>query len=202
MLSNLARDIRRNQFNRSMKDYVLSLLPNVPQTVNTEGNYYHVQQASDAVQLSFGQNAKVTRYQTQGGEQDYNEVEIVSGVPQTVIISLGFGTVTDSRATLSGAGLSVDIGGNTSINRLGSIAIPADTEVLIAAANVNRKELRINIPDSESGGVDIGSAGMNSSARGGYLIEGSTEYLQGSYALHAYNPNAFVVNINLLEFIG
>jgi hypothetical protein len=73
----------------------------------------------------------------------------------------------------------------------------AGQATLIAPADVNRKELRVNVDSEQPKGVFIGGAGIGAN-QGGYIDIGTTDYIPTKGALYAY-VSGVNVDVNLLS---
>jgi len=74
----------------------------------------------------------------------------------------------------------------------------ANQATLIAAADVNRKELRLNIDNEQLGGLFLGGVGIQAN-QGGFLDVGITEYMPTEGALYAFNNNAESIDISVMS---
>jgi hypothetical protein len=187
--------------NVSMRDFNLALVAGVERVVDIQGSWFHVQDADTPIQLQFNESPFVTREQTQGGARDYNRVTVLSATTQNVVLSLGFGQETDSRAKLVGDVIATESVANSLINA-GEILLTAGQTKLLVAERTNRKETRLNIRSNQGGGLYVGNVGINDASKGGFIENGMTEYMDGTFALYAFNPNNFTVVINVLETAG
>ncbi len=181
-------------------DRTLTLDGVAPQRIFVKGKHYHILSASSPVKLAFDGGQQITRQQGQGGDTDesFSEVLITSDAPQTVKIALGFGKVRDNTATLNNANITSTIEHANVNSHLPLITLTAGVATLIAAADVTRKELRLNIDANQPGGVFLGKAGILAN-QGGFIDVGTTEYIQTQGALYAFNPNATDVKISALS---
>lgn len=183
---------------RGLRDYKLALDAGIPQTLNVQGDYYHVLVATSDVTIKFDEGAALTRSVGQGGEQDYSRVTIVSTVNQSVVVSLGYGSLSDSRSNVS-ATINTTIAPSNKLNPKAEIVIGAGATVLLAAANANRKELRIGVKSTEANGVYIGDISAGAATPGGYIEEGSVEYVNCEAAVYGYNAGAGAITVNVLD---
>lgn len=186
--------------NQQLRDYKLFLDGTAPQKIPQIGTHFHIQQATNDVVLNFDQNNKMIRQQGQGADipEGYNEVEIFSAVPQTVVITLGKGKSRDSRASATIANVNTTIEGANKNSHLPIVSCAAGVATLIAAANVSRKTLRLMLDSQQSGGLFLGGVGITA-GNGGYIEQGMIDYMDTEGALYAFNPNAETVDISVLE---
>lgn len=187
--------------NVSMRDFNLTLVAGVERVIDVQGNWFHVQNADSPIKLQFNESPFVTREQTQGGARDYTRVTVLSALTQNVVLSLGFGQETDARTKLVGEVIATELVANTLFNA-GEIELTAGESKLLVAQRTGRKETRLNIRSNQEGGLYIGNVGISDASKGGFIEQGSTDYIQGTFAIYAFNPNNFTVIINVLETAG
>lgn len=182
----------------SMRDYKFTLAAGQERSLNVQGNWFHVLQATGTVKIRFDDGVQIDRGEGQGGSRSYQKVSVYSSIAQTVVLSLGVGMETDSRATVN-ATINTTIEPTDTLTPRAEVSIGAGATVLLAAANANRKELRLGIKSTEANGVYIGNVGVGAVTPGGYIEEGSIEYVGTEAAVYGYNPGAAAVVVNVLE---
>lgn len=187
--------------NVSMRDFNLALVAGVERVVDIQGSWFHVQNADTPIQLQFNESPFVTREQTQGGARDYTRVTVLSALTQNVVLSLGYGQETDARTKLVGDVIATELVANTLFNA-GEILLAAGQTKVLVSERAARKETRLNIRSNQEGGLYIGNVGISDVSKGGFIEQGSTDYIQGTFAIYAFNPNNFTVIINVLETAG
>lgn len=185
---------------QQLRDYPLYLDGVSPQRITQEGSHFHIQKASGDVTLKFDSNNTMTRQQGQGADiiQGFKEVVVSSAIPQTVILTLGTGKSRDSRASATIANVNTTIEGANKNTHLPVVSCASGVATLIAAANTNRKSLRLMIDSAQSGGLFLGGVGITA-GNGGFIEQGQIEYMDTEGALYAFNSNADAVVISVLE---
>lgn len=182
----------------SMRDYKFTLAAGQERSLNVQGNWFHVLDALGTVGIRFDEGVLIERSQGQGGSRSYTRVLVSSPIAQTVVLSLGVGQETDSRASVN-AVINTTISPSNIITPKALISIAGGASVMLVAANANRKELRIGVKSSEANGVYIGNASVGAVSPGGYIEAGVTDYIQTESAVYAYNPGAVSVDVNVLD---
>ena len=184
-----------------LRDYTVYLNGVAPVRIQSKGGtHFHILKATTDVTLTFDEKPSFTRTQGQGGDlpEGFNELWLSSAAPQTVTIALGNGRVRDNSQTVNVANVDATIQ-NANVNtHLPVVNCAAGVATLIAAANVNRKELRLNIDNEQSGGLFLGGAGILAN-QGGFLDVGMVDYMETEGALYAYNNNADPVIVNVMS---
>lgn len=183
---------------KSMRDYKFTLLAGQERDLNVEGDWFHVLDANGTIGIRFDQGVRIERQEGQGGSRLYEKVSVYSSTAQTVTLSLGYGQETDARASIN-ATINTTIEPSDTLNPLAEVSIGAGATVLLSAANANRKELRIGVKSSEANGVYIGDIGTGAVTPGGYIEEGSVEYVGTEAAVYGYNSGAGSIDVNVLE---
>lgn len=182
----------------AMRDYKFTLEANVPRSLNVQGNWFHVLDADGVVKVQFDDGVFIDRSQGQGGSRSYARVSVQSPTAQTVVLSLGFGQETDARASVN-ATINTTIAPTDVITPLAEVTIAAGATTLLANANAIRKELRVGVKSTEPAGIYIGNASVGATTQGGYIEEGSTEYVNTEAAIYGYNASSQSVTVNLLD---
>jgi len=191
--------MQQNQRNFRSYKYILDAGQHV--TADIDGNMFAVITASSKLSLSFDEsNTLKDMQQGMGGEfgSPYNKVTIKTDVPQTIVLVLGFGRLNDSRSEASTGDTNISVDKANTIGNKGTVVIPAGQASQIIAANTTRLETRLNIKDTEPGGVYLGASGVTA-ATGGYLDVGQTEYMSGSFAIFAFNDNPDPVSVSVID---
>lgn len=182
---------------RGMVPYTFSLAAGVPQSVNVEGDYLHVLKATDEVLIRFDEGKQQELDRGVGMRAYYSRVEVLSITAQTVTLMLGFGHVADARANVN-ATVNTTIEPANLNTELPEVSVPAGGSMKIADANADRKELRVSIKSTESGGVYLGSATVANNT-GGWLEPGMVDYIATEGAVWAYNPGGTAVVVSALD---
>lgn len=182
----------------SMRDYKFTLAAGQERSLNVQGNWFHVLDAVGTVGIRFDEGVLIERSQGQGGSRSYSRVLVSSPIAQTVILSLGVGQETDARASFTGT-VNTTIEPSNTILPKAEVTIAAGATVILAAANANRKELRLGVKSSEANGVYIGNVSVGALTPGGYIEEGSVEYVGTEAAVYGYNAGAVSIEVNVLD---
>lgn len=184
-----------------ISDYKLSLVANTPQTINVSGDAFHVLLAGSPVYLSFDDGTTIKRYQGVGGTapKAYTKVSIESEVNQNVTLSLGSGTIFDSRSNIS-ATLNTTIAPANINTPLTSVVISPGATVLLVGADADRKELRIGIKSDNVDGIYFGDINTAVGVQGGWIELGGVEYITSEAPIYGYNPHPTdSVTVNLVS---
>lgn len=181
-----------------LKDYPFVLGAGAEVDLNVQGDYFQVISASGDIGLRFDEAAMITRAQGMGGSAEYSRVSVYSPIAQTVVVSLGYGIATDSRASLS-ATVNTTVEPATQNIPLAEVSVGAGSTVLLAAANADQKELRVGVKSTEANGVYIGDVTVGAAIQGGYIEEGCVDYVATEAALYGYNPGAAAISVNVLS---
>lgn len=184
--------------NRGMMSVTLTLAAGIPQKIGVSGDYFHVLTAPVTDLLArFDDSRQMPAYEGVGVRVYYESVELESATGQTIVVLVGFGSVFDGRAT---ANLNVNATQEpaNSLDDLAAVTVGAGATVQIAAANINRKELRVAIASDEPGGVWLGAAGVGAN-EGGWIEPGMVDYVATESAVYARNPGASDVVVSVLD---
>lgn len=139
-----------------------------------------------------------------GERQDFaanrrvQSLKVRSTIAQTVKVVVGPDDYTDSRSTLNATVNTVENPANQNIP-LAEVSVGAGATVLLAAADATRQALRVGVKSSEANGVYVGDISTGAVTQGGYIEEGSADYIASEAAIYAYNPGAGSVTVNLLK---
>ncbi len=124
------------------------------------------------------------------------EIENRSGAPVSLELSLGSGEITDSAVY---GNVNAAVEPSDTLTPSAEVAINAGETKLLISATADRKEVRIGVKSIEANGVYIGNASVGAGTEGGYIEEGSVEYIASNSAVYGYNPGAGSINVNVLE---
>lgn len=182
---------------RGMVPYKFSLAANVPQSVNVEGDFLHVLKATGEVLVRLDEGKQQELDKGVGMRAYYSRVEVLSVTSQTVVLMLGFGHVTDARASVN-ATVNTTIAPANVNAELPEVSIPAGGSAKVADANANRKELRVSIKSTEPGGVYLGSSTVANNT-GGWIEPGMVDYIATEGEVWAYNPGGSAVVVSALD---
>lgn len=167
--------------------------------IHVQGRFLRVRKATASVYISIDGGPELER---QLGEQinigrDATKIVVRSVVAQSVILTAAEEHQSDDRASIN-ATVSTTIEAGNDNNHLPKVNVPATSTVLLAAANTNRKSLRVSLLSSAAGYVLLGKSGVTA-AQGGTIEEGMVDYIDTTGALYVYNPNAVAVDVYCLE---
>lgn len=182
-----------------LRDYKVYLDGVAPVRVIAQGEHFHILKATSEVTLDFDGRFKYERVQGQGGDvpKGYSEVWISSQAPQNIVIALGYGRVRDNTASINAPNISATIENANINNHLPVVTCIAGQATLLASADVNRKELRVNVDSEQPNGIFIGGAGIAAN-QGGFIDVGVTDYIPTKGALYAFAVGENV-KVNLLS---
>jgi len=171
---------------KGMDDYRFALSAGVPQSRDVPGDFFHVQDATDDIQIQFDEGKQITRSRGQGGRVYYSRVTVTSATSQAVVLQLGYGYATDSRATVN-ATITAPVQPASFNVPLPDVEVGNGAQELLAAAETTQLEVLVSVPSDQPNGVRIGD---NTTADGlGYLIEpGQGVSVATKEALYAFNP--------------
>ena len=128
----------------------------------------------------------------------YNTVKVKSTIAQTVVVVLGFGEFWDNRASANFT-VNATVEPANTITPLAEVAVPAGGSAQLAAANGNRKELRVGIKADQPGGVYLGDVNVGALTPGGFIEEGGTDYITTESAVYAYNAGSDPVVVHVVS---
>lgn len=182
------------------QDYTRHLVAGVEQRIEVSGDYFHVQSAASALQISFDGGEWVTREQTQGEPSTYrSHVRLRSATTQAVTISLGDSggmTPVDGRARFTGVV-------NAVIDKVASrptypdALIPAGSAVRVAEAEPLRISLAVQLPEDAPVAVRVGDS-LVAANRGLILGPGGAVSAGGSPEVWVFNPGVVAVSVALI----
>jgi len=195
---------------KGMQDFTRYIEAGTETEIDINGDYFHVFESDTDITLQFDEGQRIKRKAGQGGSVfEYEKVTISSEVTQTVRISVGFGTVTDTAngASSGGGGVSGDVNATiktaNAIKQYGDQTVNAGVSIKVLSANNNRKEAVIvsnaNNPDFVRLGTSLvdGSTGIPIDAGGSFTINATSEVW-----IHNTSPNtAATVHVFETELI-
>lgn len=185
---------------QNFRTYPLALSAGQEIQFSVAGDFYAIVEATSPVTITFDESNRITNAeQGTGGRfpKPYENVKVKSPVAQTVVIVLGFGEFWDSRASAN-VTVNATVEPANSITELAEVSVPAGGSAQLAAADANRKELRVGVQSSAANGVYIGSATIGA-GQGGYVEEGGVEYITSESAVYAYNAGANPITVNVVS---
>ncbi len=191
----------------SMRDYTYIMTAGETISRNVGGNYFHVLEAVGKINIKFDDGVYISRERGQGGSRDYERVDILSPIDQTISLALGYGVEFDGRQNSStagtgGAAIDVIVVNNNFI-RGGALRTvsPAAGAVLLAAADGDRRQIRISVRSNNADGIYIGESDMSTATGtyGGFIESGGVDYIDTTAAIYALNDGGSDVIVNVLE---
>jgi hypothetical protein len=163
-----------------------------------QGNSFNIIRASGDVTLKFNGGTEVTR--TQGAYMqvgEYTSVEIISNIPQVILISFGYGVSSTPQTEFTGAVTAVMEQPNAPKSSA-DITIGAGLKSQVVLANLQRKKLTIQSLDSNDVNVRVGDANVSAS-RGGILAVGGSFETDCTGVFYVFNPSANAVVLAIYE---
>lgn len=122
-------------------------------------------------------------------------IKDTSGNPNTIMLGLGFGDLTDARLNLSGA---ITIAGSQNIATVADVALAAGVATQIVAANVARRAVVVKNLAGNLQTMRIGDA-VAGAARGLELAPGETISIDSGAAVYGYNPGGAAESVSVME---
>lgn len=184
-----------------MRDYSFSISAGSSTTIDVEGNFLHLVAVADPITIilddthRFERSVPGTIKLDAGG---FTKITVESATTQSVQITAGFGH-SQSDTDTSIASLSVAEAVPNIVDPLAEVSVGATSTVLLAAANANRKALRVSIKASESDGVYLGDVSAGALTPGGWLERGGVDYIATEAAVYAYNPSASAITVSIMS---
>lgn len=183
----------------SISDHDLTLVAGGVQEFHSVGRFIRIRQASSPIYLTIDGGREVKREQ---GEQidtgrDNVRVRVRSVVAQSVSLVSASNRQDDNRGNINGAVNAIIESGNDNANNP-RVTINANSSAVLVAANINRKSLRVSLPSDAAGFVTIGKTGITATT-GGLLEPGTTDYIDTTGELRAFNSNAVAVTVYVME---
>lgn len=180
---------------KGMDDYNLALSAGVEQSREVNGDFFHVVSATNDIEVRFDDGKWMTRARGMGGRVYYSRISVRSATSQNIVLSLGFGYATDSRATVN-ATITAPVQPAAFNIPLTDVSVGAGAQVLLEAAVATRLELVVGVASTEANGVRIGDNTV--AANKGALVEpGQQVAFASNAALYAFNPGAGAINVTL-----
>jgi len=174
---------------RGMTPLVVTLAAGVPKSFDIAGDWYHVQVAPVAdLTTRFDDGERVLLEQGMGVRRYYQRIELESATGQDVRVLVGFGSVVDGRASVTGLTLNTQIAPGNTVDDGGDVEVAAETAEELLAADATRLYALIKNPSSNTITVRIGTVAV-AAASGIPLEPGETLPVPTTAALYAYNPD-------------
>ncbi len=182
------------------QDYRVTLTAGLPVRLAVSGDYVKIQTAAAPVRLAFDGGEYIEREQTQGDPFRYeSEVRLLSEVDQTVVVSLGYAVNAppfDGRASVTGT-VNAIVDKVTVRPTYPDVAIPAGTQVMVAAADPDRLSLLVQLPDDAAGNVRVGD-NATAANQGVILYPGDAVLVSGAPAVYVFNTADSPVTVALI----
>lgn len=186
---------------KPFRTYPLQLQAGQEIQFGAEGTFYAVAEAESPFTITFDESNRISGAEKgTGGEfpEVFSNVKVKSPTAQTVVLVLGYGRYHDNRST-GNFTINTTIEPANKITPLAEVTVPAGGSAQLAAADANRKELRVGIKADQPGGVYLGDASVGALTPGGFIEEGGTDYLTTESAVYAYNPGTEAVTVHVVS---
>lgn len=173
---------------KGMRDISLTLDGINSQTINAQGDYFHIQSVSvtgASIYLRFDDGPQITRQQGQGNRVYYSKIEISASTACKVTVQVGYGYATDARSSISGT-VTAEISPSGSVNDTAPLVTVTGQHALFAA-NVSRSRITVFADATNTASVFVRKSGGANNI--GILPPGSVTEFAGTYALD-YNDTS------------
>lgn len=184
-----------------MRDYSFSVSAGSSHTIDVEGNFLHLVDVTDPITIilddthRFERSVPGTIKLDRGG---FEKIEVESATTQSVQVTAGFGhSQSDTDTSIASLSVSEDV--PNTVTPLAAVSVGASATVLLAAADANRKALRVSVKSSEADGVYIGNISAGAATPGGWLEKGGTDYIATSAAVYAYNAAGSAITVHVMS---
>lgn len=174
---------------RGMTPVRVTLAAGIPKRFDYDGDYFHVLTAPvDDLEVRFDDGEPVPARESVGFRRYYRSIELSSATGQAVLCFVGFGSVSDGRASAN-VSTTVNISPGNTLNDGGDVVCPAVTATQLLAADPDRLYALLKNGSANTITVRIGTADVGA-ADGTPLEPGETLPLATTAAIYAYNPHA------------
>lgn len=188
---------------RGMRDYVLNLDGANEQHIDTDGDFFHIQQVSVGganVLLRFDDGPQITRQQGEGNRVYYSRVSITASAACQITVQLGYGYATDSRSSIAVGTISTPITPALHNPAVADVVLAAGVTTAILAGDANRLGCLIGLDSTQPNAVRIADAGAAAGA--GLKVEpGQTVPFFSQDAVSGFNPGAAGVTVTITKFM-
>lgn len=188
---------------RGMRDYVLNLDGANEQHIDTDGDFFHIQQVSVGganVLLRFDDGPQITRQQGEGNRVYYSRVSITASAACQITVQLGYGYATDSRSSIAVGTISTPITPALHNPAVADVILAAGATTAILAGDANRLGCLIGLDSTQPNAVRIADAGAAAGA--GLKVEpGQTVPFFSQDALSGFNPGGAGVTVTITKFM-
>jgi len=187
---------------RGMRDYTLNLDGVNEQSVDVDGDFFHVQSVSVGgvnVFLRFDDGPAVIRQQGQGNRVYYSRVTLTASAAAQVVVQLGYGYATDSRASVN-ATITTPITPALHNPPIADVAVGAASAAVLSAADPNKLGILVGVSSTQPNGVRVADGTVGAAA--GILVEpGQTLPIFSQDAQSAFNPGGAPVTVTITKFM-
>jgi hypothetical protein len=187
---------------RGMRDYVLNLDGTNEQSLDTDGDFFHIQSVNvggASVFLRFDDGPAITRQQGEGNRVYYSRVTLNASAACQVTVQLGYGYATDSRASVT-ATISTPITPALHNPPIADVAVGAGAGAVLSAADPNKLGIIVGVDSTQPNGVRVADGTVGAAA--GILVEpGQTLPIFSQDAQSAWNAGAAPVTVTLTKFM-
>lgn len=188
---------------RGMRDYVLNLDGANEQHIDTDGDFFHIQQVSVGganVLLRFDDGPQITRQQGEGNRVYYSRVSITASAACQITVQLGYGYATDSRSSIAVGTISTPITPALHNPAVADVILAAGATTAILAGDANRLGCLIGLDSTQPNAVRIADAGAAAGA--GLKVEpGQTVPFFSQDAVSGFNPGGVGVTVTITKFM-
>lgn len=129
---------------------------------------------------------------------NFQKIFLRSATTQAIRLKAGVGDFSTKPPVSVGTVNSVQEPSNT-LDPMAEVTLLTGQTKLLAAASVARKELRMGVKSSEANGVYFGDASVGVATPGGYIEEGTVDYVAMEGAVYGYNAGAVSITVNVLS---
>ncbi len=173
---------------RGMTPQRHTLAAGVPKPFDVAGDWFHVLRAPvDDLIVRFDDGEPVPVPQGVGMRRYYGRVELESATGQSVVVLVGFGSVVDGRASVTGLTLNTQIAPGNTFDAGGRVLCVRETNVQLLAADPDRLYALIKNPSSNTLTMYIGGAALEDVESGLPIEPGETVPIATTAALYAWN---------------
>lgn len=188
---------------RGMRDYVLNLDGVNEQHIDTDGDFFHVQNVSVGganIQLRFDDGPQITRQQGEGNRVYYSRVSVTASAACQVTLQCGYGYATDSRASIAVGTISTPITPALHNPAVADVVLAAGATTAILAADPNRLGFLLGLDSTQANAVRIADGAAAAGA--GLKVEpGQTVAFFSQDAVSGYNPGAAGITVTITKFM-
>jgi hypothetical protein len=188
---------------RGMRDYTLNLDGVNEQHIDTDGDFFHIQSVSvgaASILLRFDDGPQITRQQGEGNRVYYSRVSLTASAACVLVIQLGYGYATDSRASIAVGTISTPITPALHNPAVPDVVLAAGVTTAILAADPNRLGCLVGLDSTQPNAVRIADAAAAAGA--GLKVEpGQTVPFFSQDALSGFNPGGAGVTVTVTKFM-